>query len=79
MSTATRKDIIRIFPNLADHAVSRIEDMKATVAELDAAMLLLFSDDVDLIEQKQQDGDRLNHLVAILQAAGVEAPDDREA
>ena len=79
MTAATQKDITRIFPNLADHAVSRIEDMNATVAELDAAMLMLFSDDVDLIEQKQQEGDRLNHLIAILQAAGVEASDDRDA
>ena len=79
MTLANQKDITRIFPNLPDHAVSKIEDMNATVAELDAAMLMLFSDDVDLIEQKQQEGDRLNHLIAILQAAGVEAPDDRDA
>lgn len=76
MTAATRNDILRIFPDLPDHAVSRIEDMKATVAELDAAMLLLSSDDVDLIEQKQREGDRLNHLMAILDAAGVEAPDE---
>ena len=76
MNEATQKDILRIFPSLPDHAVSKIEDMKATVAELDAAMLMMFSDDVDLIEQKQEDGQRLNHLVAILNAAGVEAPDD---
>lgn len=76
MTAATQKDILRIFPSLPDHAVAKIEDMKATVAELDAAMLLMSSDDVDLIEQKQREGDRFNHLVAILSAAGVEAPDD---
>ena len=76
MNTATQKDILRLFPGLPDHAVAKIEDMKASVAELDAAMLLMSSDDADLIEQKQREGDRFNHLLAILNAAGVESADD---
>ena len=76
MTTATQKDILRIFPSLPDHAVAKIEDMQATVSELDAAMLLMSSDDVDLIDQKEREGDRFNHLLAILSAAGVEALED---
>jgi len=76
MTTASRNDILRIFPDLPDHAVSKIEDMQATVAELDAALLMLSADEEELIERKQREGNRLNHLMAILNQAGVEAPDD---
>lgn len=76
MTHAVQKDILRIFPGLPDHAVTRVEAMQATVAELDAAMLLLSSDDADLIELKAREGDRLNQLVGILQQAGVEPADE---
>ena len=78
MTQASQKDILRIFPGLPDHAVARIESMRATVAELDAAMLQLSSDDTDLIELKARQGDRLNQLVGILQAAGAEPVDERD-
>lgn len=76
MTQASQKEILRLFPGLPDHAISKIEAMSATVAELDATLLLLTSDDVDLIEQKQRDGGRLNQLMLILREAGVEAPDE---
>lgn len=78
MPTATHSDIIRVFPNLPDSAIARIEAMRATVTELDAALVILSSEDSDLIEDKQRAGDRLNQLLAVLSDAGIEAPDDHE-
>lgn len=78
MSTATAKEIARIFPDLPDHAISEIMAMQATINELDAALMLLSSDDVDLIETKQSTGDRINWLVRLLNAAGVDAAEDRD-
>ena len=79
MNTATHNDIVRLFPGLPDHAVLEIEAMQATVGELDAALLAFTSDDEPLIEFRQREGGRINQLLQILTAAGVDALDDRDA
>lgn len=72
MATATRKEILRLFPGLPEHAVLALIDAKATSAELDAAMLSLQGDDDAIIEFRRRDGARLEHLLGILSAAGIE-------
>ena len=71
MSTATRKDVLGVFPELEDHAVVAILDMKATVDELEAALTILASDDKDLIAMKRREGGEINRLLDILSQAGV--------
>ncbi len=72
MATATRKEILRLFPGLPEHAVLALIDAKATSAELDAAMLSLQGDDDAIIGFRRRDGARLEHLLGILSAAGIE-------
>lgn len=79
MDTATREEILRLFPGLPEHAVLAVQDAKATTAELDAAMLSLLGDDDAIIEFRRRDGTRLERLLGILSAAGIEPeePADR--
>jgi hypothetical protein len=72
MATATREEILRLFPGLPEHAVLALIDANATVAELDAAMLSLQGDDDAIIEFRRRDGTRLERLLAILSEAGIE-------
>ena len=71
MGTATQKDVLSVFPELEDHAVVEILDMRATVDELEAALTVLASDDKDLIAMKRREGAEINRLLDILSQAGV--------
>ena len=78
MGTAKHDDIVRVFPGIQDHTALEIFDMKATVDELEAALMLLTSDDKGLIEIGQREGDRIHRLLSILNQAGIQPDDDRE-
>lgn len=78
MHAATHEDVYRLFPGIQDHAVVDLLETQPTVGELEAASQLLEGNDERLIVVKQQSGDRLNHLVAILVDAQVEPVSGRE-
>lgn len=78
MTSVTHTDVIKRFPGLPDHTVVEILAMQPTAAELDATLLLTASDGEELIEFKQRDNDRLNRLLAILEASGLYFEDDRD-
>lgn len=78
MTRATQKDIVHVFPGLQDHAVVEILDTQATVAELEAALAVLTSDDETLIDVKGRDGGQIHRLLAILNQAGIQASADRD-
>ncbi|MDH4057065.1 MAG: hypothetical protein OEW73_15395 [Gammaproteobacteria bacterium] len=77
MTKASRKDIVRLFPGIQDHAVLEITAIEATVDELEAALQLLQDNDAGLIELKRENGDRLNLLCGILAHAEIQLPDER--
>jgi len=64
--TVTHDQIVRLFPGIQDHSVLEIIAIKATVEELEAAMLLLSDEDEGLIEFGERDGDQMNRLLDIL-------------
>lgn len=76
MATATQNDISRLFPGVQDHTVQELLAAKATVNELEAALLLLEDEDEGLVEYKRQKGDRINRLVRILAADDIKPPDE---
>ena len=78
MTNATHADVIKRFPGMPDHTVVEILALDPTEAELDAVQLLAASDDEHLIGFKQQDADRLNRLMAIIEASGMGFEDDRD-
>ena len=78
MGTATHDDIVRLFPGMQDHTVLEIIDAKATVAELEAASLMLADADEGLIGVKQRHGDRLSRLLGILAESEIRPRDDRD-
>jgi len=78
MSTATHDDILRVFPGIQDHAVLEILAMKATLPELEAAMMLLTSDDEQLIAIGQREGGQIHRLLNILNQSGIGPEDDPE-
>ena len=78
MKIATREDVIAVFPDLQDHAVVEILDMKASVEDLEAALGLLMSDDKDLIEVRQREGGKIHRLLNILNLAGAQEALDRD-
>lgn len=61
-----------------DHANLEILATKVTVAELEAAIMLLQGDDKTLIDIKRRSGDRLHHLLTILANAEIEEQVDIE-
>jgi hypothetical protein len=71
MNTATHDDIVRLFPGLQDHTVVEILATNPSVSDLEAASLLLGDQDNGLIEVKQQAGDRLSRLLAVLAKAEI--------
>lgn len=73
MKTATRNDILTVFPGLEDHALVEILGMQATMEDLEAALALLSSDDEGLIEVKQREGTQIHRLLNILNRAGLPA------
>jgi arsenate reductase-like glutaredoxin family protein len=78
MTIATHADVCRLFPGLQDHAVVDLLATRPSIAELEAVSQMLQDDDESLIEIKQQKGDRLNHLVAILSHAQLQAADNHD-
>ena len=78
MATATHDEIVRLFPGIQDHTVLEILAAKATVPELEAASLMLQDADEGLIGVKQRHGDRLSHLLGILEKSEIRPQDDRE-
>ncbi|MEJ2138951.1 MAG: hypothetical protein P8Y61_05815 [Gammaproteobacteria bacterium] len=79
METVTHEDIARLFPGIQDHAAVEILGTSPTLAELEAAALLLQNADEGLIDAKRKHGDRLNRLLEILDNAGVQqGEDDRD-
>ena len=75
MDTATRQDIVRLFPGIQDHTVVEILDTQATLGDIEAAVALLQGTDEGLIGVKQRHGDRINRVLDILAASDFR-PDD---
>lgn len=78
MTTATRDDIVRIFPGIQDHAALEILDMKATVNELEAALVQLTSDDKEIIDIQHREGDQIHRLVSILNQSQIVPQNDHD-
>jgi hypothetical protein len=78
MTVATHADICRLFPGLQDHAVVDLLATRPSIAELEAVSQMLQDDDESLIEVKQQKGDRLNRLIAILSHSQLRAADNHD-
>ena len=78
MASATHDDIVRLFPGMQDHTVLEILATRASVAELEAASLMLQDADEELIEVKQRRGDRLSRLLGILAKSEIRPRDDRD-
>lgn len=77
MTQAKHDDIARLFPGIEDHAVVEILAMKATVAQLEAASLLLGDQDEGLIEEKRKEGSQLSRVLDILASAQLQSREDR--
>lgn len=77
MDTATRKDIVRLFPGIQDHTVVEILDTSATLGDIEAAVALLQDADEGLIGVRQRHGDRINRVLDILAASDLR-PDEFE-
>lgn len=78
MNDATHKDILRLFPDLQDHAVVEILSLKASPDDLEAAFALLNHDDTGLSELKTRDGGKIHQLIDILVQADLPAVADRD-
>ncbi len=78
MTIATHADVCRLFPGIQDHAVVDLLATRPSIAELEAVSQMLQDDDESLIEIKQQKGDRLNRLAAILSHAELQAADNHD-
>ncbi len=78
MTTATHNDIARLFPGIQDHAVVEILATKATVAQLEAASLLLGDQDEGLIEEKRREGGQLARVLEILTSAQLQSREERD-
>ena len=76
MTIATHDDILRVFPDIQDHAAVEILALQATVDELEAALVVLTSDSKELVDIKQREGGQIHRLLSILNQANVEAPPD---
>ncbi len=78
MSNVTHTDVVKRFPGMPDHTVVEILALQPTEAELDAMQLIAAADDEHLVEFKQHETDRLNRLLAIVEASGMGFEDDRD-
>jgi hypothetical protein len=78
MITASRADIVRLFPGIQDHAVVDVLATKATVSELEAASLLLGNQNNGLIEAKREAGGQLSRVLDILARAEIVPVDDSD-
>ena len=75
MDTATRQDIVRLFPGIQDHTVIEILDTQATLGDIEAAVALLQDADEGLIGVGQRHGDRINRVLDILAASDLRRDD----
>jgi hypothetical protein len=75
MDTATRQDIVRLFPGIQDHTVIEILETQATLGDIEAAVALLQDADEGLIGARQRHGDRINRVLDILAASGLRSDD----
>lgn len=75
MDTATRQDIVRLFPGIQDHTVIEILDTRATLGDIEAAVALLQDADEGLIGVRQRHGDRINRVLDILAASDLRRDD----
>jgi hypothetical protein len=75
MDTATRQDIVRLFPGIQDHTVIEILDTRATLGDIEAAVALLQDADEGLIGARQRHGDRINRVLDILAASDLRSDD----
>jgi hypothetical protein len=71
MDTATRQDIVRLFPGIQDHTVIEILETQATLGDIEAAVALLQDADEGLIGVRQRHGDRINRVLDILAASDL--------
>ena len=78
MTVANYQDVARLFPGLQDHAMAEILATGAKVDELEALFALLAGSDEGLIEIRQQESGRIDHLLTILRQSGIEPRDDRD-
>jgi len=78
MTIATHDDVIRVFPGIQDHAILEILAMNATVNELEAALVLLTSDDKELLDIQHREGDQIHRLMNILNRSQIWPQDDRD-
>lgn len=76
MTIATHDEVCRLFPGLDDHAVVDLLAARPSTAELEAVMQMLQDNDEALIDVRQQKGDRLNRLFAILARSQLQAADN---
>lgn len=78
MITATHDDIIRLFPDIQDHAVVEILATKATLGELEAASLLLANQDNRLIDAEREASGQSPRVLEILANAEIMPVADRD-
>ncbi|MDH3614363.1 MAG: hypothetical protein OEU90_04455 [Gammaproteobacteria bacterium] len=78
MITVTHDEIVRLFPGIQDHTVVEILNAKATVDELEAALLLLQDADEGLIGIEQRERDRINRLLDLLGSSELRPQEDRD-
>lgn len=78
MTIAAYKDVVRVFPGLQDHTVAEILEMKATVNELEAALVMLSGDEEQLIDIQTREGDQIHRILSILSRSEVQAREDRD-
>ena len=75
MNTATRQDIVRLFPGIQDHTVIEILDTQATLGDIEAAVALLQDADEGLIGVRQRRGERIDRVLDILAASDLRRDD----
>ena len=78
MGTLTHDDVVRLVPGIQDHTAVEILDTKASVSELEAALLLLQDADEGLIDIKRRESDHINRLLAILSKSEVRPAEDEQ-
>ena len=75
VATLTREDVVRLCPGIQAHDVLEVMNTRASVAELEAALLLLQDADEGLAEMQREHGDRINRLLAILRRSEISLPE----
>lgn len=78
MNTVTHDDVVRLIPGIPDHTVVEILATRATIDDLEAALLLFASDDESLIDVTRREGTQLNRLLTILNNSEIGPQADRD-